>query len=508
MDTEALTRDDLARYSLVGFSAYVDSTWVGYPHAVKVAEALEDVERGITSRLAISTPPQHGKTTLAARNFVAWYLGRHPDHNVILVTYGAAFSATHGRRARDLLQAFGPTLFGVDVRSDSSAADHWEIEGHKGGLHTAGIDGGVTGHSCDLMVIDDPIKTRGEAESQTVRDATREWYRSSVISRRPKAVVTIMTRWQESDLLGWLFESEPGAWTKLTLPALAEENDPLGRALGEALCPAFLTREQLEKIRDSASMSSYVWSGMWQQRPVPLGGGLFKREHARRYRREGQWLTFLDNGFRIALTDLGDRFLTVDTATSEKTAADFTAVSAWAITRARELVLLDLDMRRLEAPEIDSAIRSMSAKWSAMAWLEESAPSKNLLQFLRVGTVGRDGKVRPPLAFRTLKPDTSKIARAIPASALMENGRVLLPSEIVAGGYTPPEWLEAYERQLFSFPNAEHDDAVDCTAYAAMVMEIMGTGQLPGTPPKHERRAPSVVDRFIVAKPKTGGPGW
>lgn len=497
--TVTLTLEDLARESFVGFSAYVDPTWAPYPHAVMAAERLEDVEAGRVKKLMIFMPGQHGKSSLVSRNFPAWCLGRNPDRAVILATYGAAYSALWGRRARDIVQRYGPPLFGIDVRKDSAAADHWELVGRRGVMHTAGVDGPITGHAADLLLLDDPIKTREEAESETMRAKAIEWYRSSVVSRRPKAQVLLMTRWHENDLAGWLLATEPGEWTVLSLPALAGENDELGREVGEALCPAFLNREQLLKIQ--RTVGTYVWSSMWDQRPTPIGGGLFKKAHARYYRLDSFGYSRLDaecvvrdDGTSFTAAQM-DRFITADTATSEEKKNCQTAIAAWGVDPRGRLVLLDVDMDWIEGPEIMRRLVQMSERWQTIAWIEENATSKHLLSFMEAQKV----------PFRLLKPGArSKFTRALPASAMWEQGQVIMPEAA--------DWMPAVERQLYRFTGADGDesDFVDCLAYSARVVleEMQGgsglgmmsaaTGRpkqyLPpgsfatGTPPGFERR--------------------
>ena len=484
-----LTREALARVSLVAFSGLVDPTWIAYPHARLIAERLEDVERGRIKKLMVFVPGQHGKSTLVSRNFPAWYLGRHKNDSIILATYGASYSALWGRRTRDVVQRFGPSLFGVKVRSDSSAADHWELEGAKGTLHTSGVEGGITGHSATGVIIDDPIKTREEAESQVIREKTVEWYRSSVISRRPKWQVLLMTRWHQMDLAGWLLETEPGEWTVVSLPALAGVKDPLGRKVGEALCPAFVDREALLKIQRSAG--SYVWASMWEQAPTPAGGGLFKRHHAKYYATEGD--VFRDgefvfpDGSGCSLRDMSAVFVTVDTATSEEKKNCQTAISAWAVEPRGRLVLLDVDMDWIEAPEIMRRVVRMCAKWSTVAWIEENSTSKHLLQFMESEEV----------PFRLLQPGTrSKFTRALPASAMWEQGNVLLPREA--------EWLTTIERQLYSFTGADGDpaDFVDTLSYAARTVleELSGGFGLAPVEPSVRGRT-SMPPGFLTNKP-------
>ena len=176
----------------------------------------------------VTLPPRHGKSQLISQYFPAWYLGTFPDRRTILTSYEAGFAAGWGRRARDVLEEFGPEVFEVSVREDSSAADRWDINGHVGGMITAGVGGAITGRGADLLIIDDPVKNSEDAASKTMRDKAWEWYQSTAYTRLEPggAIILVMTRWNEDDLAGRILkESQTGGekWEVMNLPAIAEE---------------------------------------------------------------------------------------------------------------------------------------------------------------------------------------------------------------------------------------------------------------------------------------------
>jgi predicted phage terminase large subunit-like protein len=449
------TEEDLAFLSLVGWCGYIDPTWRAYRHLVLLCRELEDlafaVARGETRKLMVFMPPQHGKSSITSRAFPSWLLGRWPSLRLILASYEASYAALWGRRARDVMTEHGERVFGVRVRGDSSAADHWELaRPHRGVLHTTGSTGG-TGHPAEVVVIDDPVKGREEAESVAFQEKTVEWYTGSIRTRRPKGQVVVQTRWHEKDLSGWILENEPDEWRVIRLPALAEEDDPIGRPVGAALCPELQSLESL--LTERRLQGSYRWASVYEQRPTPRGGGLFKRDHARHYDepRPGVY-RFLETGGLTSREHM-TCFVTVDTATSTKTSADHTAIAAWGVAHGF-LMLLDLDLRRMEAPEILRAIKLMGARWGAVPYVEDTTQSKHLLSFMR----------QQGVLFRTCAPGSAdKFTRALPASALWEQGKVVTP--------VSAPWLSAFERQIYSFTGREggEDDAVDCLSYAANV---------------------------------------
>lgn len=128
-------------------------------------------------------PPRHGKSEFISRYSTAWILGKFPDTRIILASYEADFAATWGRKARDLLEEHGPSLFGIRVSGKSSAANRWDIEGHEGGMVTAGVNGPITGKGADIGIIDDPVKNDQEAMSVTYQERTYEWYKSTFRTR-------------------------------------------------------------------------------------------------------------------------------------------------------------------------------------------------------------------------------------------------------------------------------------------------------------------------------------
>jgi hypothetical protein len=255
-------------------------SWKLTPHLDLLNRRLLDLAAGKVRRLMVSMPPRHGKSELISRYLPAWYLGTFPDRRVILSSYESDFAASWGRKARELLEQHGLDHFGAKVRSDIAASSRWEIAGHDGGMITAGVGGPITGRGANLLIVDDPIKNAEDAASLTLRDKIYEWWRSTAYTRlEPGAsVVLIQTRWHQDDLAGRILaDADQGeAWEVISLPAIAEENDPLGRDPGAALWPERFSEEALDVIR--RSVGSYFWAAMYQQTPVPIGGEIFKQE--------------------------------------------------------------------------------------------------------------------------------------------------------------------------------------------------------------------------------------
>ncbi|MFE0207005.1 terminase large subunit domain-containing protein [Streptomyces sp. NPDC058985] len=210
-----------------------------------------------------------------------WYLRRHPEHRVMIASYGADLADDHGRWVRDQLKEYSSVL-GIKLHPASHAANRFDLEQKRGssvrgGMVTAGVGGGLTGKGFNLGIIDDPFKGHDDAASPAQRDRVWEWYRSVFFTRRAPgaSLILINTRWHEDDLSGRLLAHEPHRWLQIDLPALADSpNDPLHRDIGEPLWPDQYDADELADIRES--VGERVWYALYQQKPRPLEGGVWK----------------------------------------------------------------------------------------------------------------------------------------------------------------------------------------------------------------------------------------
>lgn len=241
-------------------------------HLKLIDKELLKIASGENKRLIIEAPPRHGKSELVSKYFPAWFLGTHPDKNLILCAYGDDFARTWGEKARNLLEEFGPSMFGVKIDDRSKAKDEWRIELLGGGMISKGVGGQIVGRGADVLIIDDPIKDAAEADSELQREKVWQWFQATATSRlQPDgAVIIIMQRWHVDDLIGRLKNPDPDKptdkWTIVTLPALAEFDDVLGRNPGEALWPeGGWTTDKLTNKKNS--VSTRWWQAQYQQHP-------------------------------------------------------------------------------------------------------------------------------------------------------------------------------------------------------------------------------------------------
>jgi len=294
-DEDMIVNSWKARQSLIDFTR---ATHIGYkpdPFHFFVADILMKVIRGEIKRLMLFAPPQHGKTELVSKRFPAFWLGHRPNDPIISTSYSGDRASENGEVVRDIISSeeYQKIFPEVTLRQDSQKKDMFKLQGARGYLRSAGIGGGITGLGSLLGIVDDPYSGWETATSETIRRKTEEWYRGTFRTRiwENGAIVIIMTRWHQDDLAGWLLKEQPGEWTVVRLPAIAEsqderdayaqenglplgEADPLGRLQGEPLCPQRFSRDELDRIR--REITPFFFEAEYQGKPKPMEGLVFK----------------------------------------------------------------------------------------------------------------------------------------------------------------------------------------------------------------------------------------
>ena len=502
---------------------------------------LHDVTTGKCKRLMIFLPPRHGKSELVTVRYTAWRMIVDAKVNVILGSYNQRLANRFSRKVKRIVSTQREEIAegqkdlpqsGEDAKEEkdgitktqettrnkqtlkkqslTQSVEEWETSGG-GGLRAVGVGGGITGFGANLVVVDDPIKSRAEAESETFRENVWDWFNDDLYTRlEPNAaIILIQTRWHEDDLAGRLLrEMEDGGeeWEFVKLPALAEgdaetrgpgdaeseppasaggsfeeagttkqheitqeiketENprsaisdpqstdsqsaipnprsaDPLGRSEGEALCPARFDRKALLRIR--AKLGSYGFSALYQQNPIPAGGGAFKREWFRAV------VDSVPAGLRWARG--------YDLAVSTRTSADYTASFRCAFDRAGNLYIADGFRKRIEYPEQRRyVVERMKEEKDTRHGVEAALHGQALVQDLR-----RDPSIRfRPL--RAVRVDGDKLTRALAWANLAEEGKVIL----VRG-----PWIADFLEEVCRFTgrNDRHDDQVDAVSLAVRLL--------------------------------------
>lgn len=429
----------------------LDSSTVQTPALELIDARLVDVADRLIDRLMLFMPVQEGKSERASRRFPAWLLAHDPTLRIGVVSYQSEKAVRWGRAIRRDVQTH-PEL-GITLRADDRAAGRWHTE-QGGGVYCAGIGGAISGEPLDVLIIDDPVKGRAEAESVIYRDAAWDWW-ENVGERRlsSRGVVVLMTtRWHTDDLAGRIL-SRPGAeeWTVLSIPAIAEADDPLGRAPGEELESAQRRKPGFFHAL-KARISSYVFNSIYQQAPTSAEGNLFKRGDWRfwQYAGPGQ-IRVAEQAWR--LSDCS-KFITIDLASSVKTRADFTVAAAWAITPNGDLACLDRVRDRVAEGGHFDLVTPLRQRW--LGPYDVVHVESRMFGTTLVYAAGQAG-----LPIAELKADADKVTRASAAADLVRQHRVWLPADA--------PWLDEWLDEHAEFDAGAHDDQVDVTGYAARV---------------------------------------
>ena len=440
--------------------------WRTSPHLRLLSRWLVDAAARRRKRIIVTMPPRHGKSETCSVWFPAWYLELFQDHRIMLASYEANFAASWGRRVRNTLIENEDQLQ-VRVAEDMSAADRWATT-QGGGMMTAGVDGAFTGKGAHVLLIDDPIKNAEKANSPIEREKIWNFYRSTAFTQlEPDGVViVIMTRWHEDDLAGRLLNMDrqsellggddaPEPFEVLNLPALAEDDDQLGRLPGKALWPERYDERRLRKIRNT--LGTYFWSALYKQDPIPPeGGGLMFRQ---------EWFPILDEepteGWRWLRW--WDRAAT-DPDPIKKNDPDWTVGLKLGIGPQRQLCVGDVVRMRASPGAVKVKIRETAerdgtgvfvcgAQDPAAAGVSEVESLKLLLRGYRCEFYPESG---------------DKVVRAGPISAECEPkvGEKYGNVSVVRG-----EWNAPFFEILRVFPTkGKHDDDVDSFSGAFSVI--------------------------------------
>ena len=401
----------------------------------EVQKFIEEKTGNAFDILILSMPPQHGKSMSITETLPSWYLGQHPTHRVIEVSYSEDFAKLFGRRNKQKIESVGKELFGIELATFPNSAIEFELSNNVGGMISRGILSGVTGRPANLIIIDDPVKNAQEANSASYRNSVWQEWLMSIRTRLAAGakVIVIMTRWHEDDLAGRMIAEEKNVRV-INLPCECESpDDVLGRELGEALMPeigkddAWLIDFKQGYMTKNGSMA---WNAMFQGRPAAMEGNMIKRE----------WWKYYD-----VLPDCPTWIMSVDATFKDKEDNDFVAIQCWA-KRETDMYLVDQIQAHLDFTETINAIKAMKGKYPNVraVYIEDKANGSAIISVLR----------KTMLGVIAVNPDGGKVARANAVTPLIEAGNVYLPK------YSA--FSEALVDECAAFPNGAHDDLVDC----------------------------------------------
>ena len=475
-----LARRELARRYYSEYLAYAyGASWIRTRLSSYLAQRIQNFIETDTGHaydiLIIECPPQHGKSMTVSESLPSWYLGKHPERNIILASYDSDFAERFCRKNKEKIKNVGRHLFGIEIGAIDRAGE-FELSNGKGRMISRGIMSGITGNPANLIIIDDPVKNQQEADSPAYRNRVWSEWQASLKSRLAAKgkVVVIMTPWTDDDLAARIIRSEKNVQL-LRLPVEAEENDPLGREVGEALCPELGKDDQWLADFKASYISDpqggqRAWTALYQCSPRQEEGNIVRRNWFRFYEPRGQktgnrakGIGSRDSEYVEEPESYGTELISVDASFKGDDSSDFVSIQVWG-KRAQDYYLRYCLNKRLNFPDTLEAIKTIYRLFprARTVLIEEAANGPAIIQ-----TLQREMFIIP------VTPLGGKISRVNAISPAIESGHVFLPDPAKA------PWVADYIEQWVSFPNGKNDDMVDATSQALARM-IYSSGEVWG----------------------------
>jgi predicted phage terminase large subunit-like protein len=438
-------------------------------HHALLLNKLQGIENGTVANLMVLMPPGSAKSTYADVVFVPWYMARKPRRNVILASYASDIAKKQGRRARQLIKSKSfINLMQVGLRNDQHAADEWALENGSEYM-SGGLLSGLTGNRAALGILDDPIRGREAAESETIRNKTWDAYTDDFCSRLiPGAPqVMILTRWHEDDPAGrilpegWkgesgVFDGRDGReWHVLCLPAIADRmDDPLGRAVGETLWPEWFNHDHWAPFKRNAR----TWASLYQQKPAPDEGTYFQRDAFNRYQKAPDSLRYYGTS-DYAVTEGG---------------GDYTRLRIWGVDGSvpSKVYLFDGWGGQTSSDQWIEAQVDLIARHRPLAWFGEGGVIQKAIEPALVRKM-RDRRVSCRLEW--LPSMSDKPTRARSAQAMVQEGRVYIRDDHDG---------DCFIDECVAFPAGRYDDDVDNISLIGRAMDQINA------PAVHKARPP------------------
>lgn len=456
----------------------LNNAWIPSKHLMYISLEIAKAIAAGNARIILSMPPRHGKSELVTKYTTTWCLEQFPHWNTILATYGAELSTDFGRAVRDIINE-NPDLLNVRIRKDAAKVGNWKTE-EGGGMAAVGVGGSITGRGANVFLIDDFIKDIKEAMSKANRDAIYDWFRTVATTRlEPGAtMIIIATRWHYDDLIGRIVRYNPGGrWKNIKIPAIAEPNDPLGRAVGEPLFPERYSLEALQAIKED--LGSFFFNAMYQQNPKSTEDSMTNPE----------WLKFTDVMPNLANLETCRVW---DLAATEA-AGDWTVGAHMGYERNRNTTfLLNIVRRQLSPMQVEDLVRqtaiSDGTKTKVYIEQEPGASGKALVEHFK-------NNVLPEFDVEAVPSGISKIEKAQPFLASCESGRFYCLNA---------PWNEAFVDEFTYFPSGDHDDQIDAVSIG--YTKLTGKKSLATTWGRHNRGLvqPTAAEIDAVQRHKTG----
>ncbi|NBT50557.1 MAG: hypothetical protein EBT12_03195 [Marivivens sp.] len=479
-----LLRLRAASDSFLDFVKLMYPDWALPDFQVELITALDKLEKGTlgTNNLLITMPPRHAKSTFGTVLFPSYFMARDPNRYVMSCSYNSQLATDFGRQVRAVVenkqihQAFPD----FTLSTESRAADVWRTE--TGGAYFAvGVGGTTSGRPANLLLVDDPIKSREDAESMTQRNKTWNYYTSALATRlqpdnqnNPAKQIVILTRWHPDDLAGRLMASDDwaeGRWTHVNFSAIQKKrgkkisraqlppDDPRRSAPGELSKiapgkryvydeeekPLWPERFDLDELKRRERLNPREFASLYQQQPYVEGGNLIKTEWWQTYPEDLQPDTF------------STLVIGVDTAFKKTETADYSVAVVAGLDRNGDIYIVDIIRGKYDFPELKQRLIRLNNQWRGRGlramYIEDKASGQSLIQEL---------KRESGMSIIPYKVVHDKVSRANAVLPLIEGGRVYLPPQA--------QWLDAFIDEAVTFPNGNHDDQVDAMVIAVDVL--------------------------------------
>lgn len=467
---------------------------------------------GFMDILLLSVPPQHGKSYTVTETLPAWFLGKHPEDSVIIAGYESTFAEAFSRRNRDKFNTVTQDVFlqrdkqGNLVHNclpnqNIQTVALWETE-LGGRCRAAGLKAGITGHGAELFIIDDPIKNKEQADSETVLAKIHDEMGPSVQSRiHPGGkLIVIQTRWVEGDVIGWIQDNwSEWIWKTINLPAEYDEEaaaigpDPLGRKIGDSLMGAHLGDDETKLPQRIANTNRWLkskkeltiradgartWNALYQGRPAAATGSLYNRAWWQSYRRSKQ---LYQQAEYVQMS--------VDASFKDTETADFVAIEVWVLVKGA-VYLWKLVNMRMGFRDTVATIKEMCEEIGDIDELviEDKANGSAIIDTLAIE------KGVPPIV--AVNPKGGKLSRAQATSNFVSTLKVHIPVDFTEQEESMVEWSgradgmkarDLFVKQHSTFPFGKNDDMVDAQTQGIGRIIKLITGEVPMPQRRHTR---------------------
>jgi len=442
-------RQQLAQNDFLSFIAAIDPNYKFGVHLKRLGGLLMEVETNLKNRIAVSMAPRMGKSQMISIYYPAWYLGKHPDHKVIVASHTADLAVVMARKVRNLINTpeYKAIFPDTNIASDAKAAAQWNTT--KGGEYFAiGVGGALAGRGAHLIIADDPLSEQDiKAGNTTSLDNAYEWFSAGLRTRlMPDGKICVLhTRWHQRDLIGRLIKdsamNEGGdTYETFEFPAILNE----GTENEKSIWPEQWSIESLQQTRASMHHIMWQWYAQYQQNPTAAEAAIIKRD----------WIRWWEKDDPPRIDFIVQAF---DTALTTKERSDFSVCHTWGVWEneddgTQNVILLNKVKGKYEFPELKAMAHEQYKLWEPDSVIVEAKASGQPL----IDEMRRSG-----IFVQDFSPGKGqdKIARLNAVADMFASGHVWFPENA---------WAAATVEEILAFPAGEHDDEVDTMTLALM----------------------------------------